>query len=106
MEVPDPMRVLQSIFGALPRKQTAGSVDGRPEELTEEVEFGGLSLQEFAAAKEDRGSAQPSDVHSYTVQSIEQCMCLRNPISSRNAHDVIQMAMRRRNSKTCTSQLL
>ncbi|TLD38826.1 Apoptosis-inducing factor 1 [Venturia nashicola] len=72
MEVPDPMRVLQSIFGAPPRKQMAGNEDGRPVELAEEVDFGGLSLEEFADKKEERGSTQSIDVHNYTVQSIEQ----------------------------------
>ncbi|KAE9965153.1 hypothetical protein BLS_007817 [Venturia inaequalis] len=72
MEVPDPMRVLQSIFGAAPRKQVAGIEGGRRVELAEDVDFGGLSLEEFADEKEDRASSQPSDVHNYTVQSIEQ----------------------------------
>jgi hypothetical protein len=81
MEVPDPMRVLQSIFGAPPRKQTAGNVHDRPEELIEDVDFGSLSLQDFAEEKEARRSAQPADVHSYTVQSIEQCMFVFNFLS-------------------------
>ncbi|QDS70648.1 hypothetical protein FKW77_000922 [Venturia effusa] len=72
MEVLDPMRVLESIFGAPSRRQVAGKENGRPVDLTEDVDFGNLSLEEFADAHEDRGSAQPSDVHSYTVQSIEQ----------------------------------
>lgn len=56
-----------------------GDGDDRPVELAEEVDFGNLSLEEFANEKEDRGSTQHSDVHSYTVQSIEQCMCLCIP---------------------------
>lgn len=69
MEVPDPIRVLQSIFGAPPRKQTAENTDGRPEELVEEVDFGSLSLEEFADEEKERNPVQPT-----AVQSIEQCM--------------------------------
>lgn len=83
----------------------AGNKDGRPVELAEEVDFGGLSLEEFADEKEDRGSTQPSDVHSYTVQSIEQCMLVFNiPVPLNRAYDVIQMAMRRTSLKIYTSQ--
>lgn len=76
MEVPDPIRVLQSIFGAPPRKQTAENADGRPDVLVDEVDFGGLSLEEFAHEEEERNLVQPS-----AVQSIEQCMSDCKPLA-------------------------
>ena len=76
--VPDPVHVLESIMGAPPRSLAAtngiasGSILGRPEEVDEDVDFGGLSLQAFAA----EAPAPISPVHTYSPQSVEECTCL------------------------------
>jgi len=76
--VPDPVHVLESIMGAPPRSLAAtngnasGNILGRPEEVDEDVDFGGLSLQAFAAET----PAPISSVHTYSPQSVEECTCL------------------------------
>jgi hypothetical protein len=63
-------------MGASLKKGNAADGQGeiRPEELCEDVDFGGLSLQAYAEESDRLGSARPTDVHSYTAQSIEECM--------------------------------
>jgi hypothetical protein len=81
--VPDPLQVLEAILGGPPRKPAAGKGDSagdvsRPEELVEEIDFGGLSLQDFAAAEVD--PIQPaSPVHTYSTQSVEECTSSPGP---------------------------
>lgn len=49
------------------------SVAGKPEVVVEEIDFGGLSLLEFANAK-DEVSVLPPTVDTYSAQSIDECM--------------------------------
>lgn len=67
-------------MGAPPRSAPAasgegGGVLGRPEQLDEHVDFGGLSLQDFVAEK-TAGRQPPTSVHTYSAQSVEECTCL------------------------------
>jgi hypothetical protein len=78
---PDPVQILASIMGGLPRKpltgddEKTGAVPQKPEEVIEHVDFGGLSLQDFAA--EAPKVQQPStSIHTYSAQSVEECTCL------------------------------
>lgn len=77
--VPDPVHVLEGIMGGPPRKpvplktSVIGVIPDKPEELDTSIDFGGLSLHEFAA----EGTPEPvaSPVHTYSAQSVEECMC-------------------------------
>jgi hypothetical protein len=44
----------------------------RPDEVVDDVDFGGLSLRDFAAA-DASGARQHSHVHAYSAQSVEEC---------------------------------
>ncbi|KAF2279277.1 Vps52-domain-containing protein [Westerdykella ornata] len=77
-DVPDPLQVLESILGGPPRKsavakekEVAASV-GRPDELVEEVDFGGLSLREYAAPGTADARHSHSPVHTHSAQSLEE----------------------------------
>lgn len=77
---PDPLQVLESIMGGPSRrpKTTNGDTSGgvqKPKEVVEDIDFGGLSLQDFAA-EEPVVRRQPTSVHTYSAQSVEECMCL------------------------------
>ncbi|KAI0575252.1 Vps52 / Sac2 family protein [Pyrenophora tritici-repentis] len=71
--IPDPVHVLESIMGGPPRSLAAtngnasGNIMGRPEEVDEDISFGGLSLQAFAAE-----TPAPNSVHTYSAQSVEE----------------------------------
>ncbi|RMZ70097.1 Vps52 Sac2 family [Pyrenophora seminiperda CCB06] len=71
--VPDPVHVLESIMGGPPRSLAAtdggaaGTILARPDEVDEDIDFGGLSLQAFAAEVK-----APSSVHTYSAQSVEE----------------------------------
>ncbi|KAF2193292.1 Sac2 family protein [Zopfia rhizophila CBS 207.26] len=76
--IPDPLQVLETILGGPPRKPSARKSEGisedapeRPEEVVEDVDFGGLSLQEFAPAAIPE-IRQTSPVHTYSAQSVEE----------------------------------
>jgi hypothetical protein len=85
LDVPDPLQVLQSILGGPPRKPAiakgfdAVEAAKRPDEVVEDIDFGGLSLHEFAAA-ETADTRHSSPVHTYSAQSVEECT------SSANSH--------------------
>ncbi|KAF1939803.1 Vps52-domain-containing protein [Clathrospora elynae] len=75
--VPDPMHVLESIMGGPPRQmvdaigESAGHIQTRPEAVEEDIDFGGLSLQVFAAqTATERKPTIP--VHTYSAQSVEE----------------------------------
>jgi hypothetical protein len=77
---PDPIQVLASIMGGLPRKPPTNSgekdqtVPQKPAVVIEEIDFGGLSLQDFAAeAPQDH--KRTTSVHTYSAQSVEECTC-------------------------------
>ena len=88
--VPDPVQVLEQIMGGPPRKPVTskgdrfGAIPSKPDELEVDIEFGELSLQAFVvqAAADTR---QSSTVHTYSAQSVEECMCLP-PTFCRFAH--------------------
>ncbi|KAF1913030.1 Sac2 family-domain-containing protein [Ampelomyces quisqualis] len=73
---PDPVQVLASIMGGLPRKPLTASGDKsevvaeKPEVVLEEIDFGGLSLQDFAEAPQE--DMRPTTVHTHSAQSIEE----------------------------------
>lgn len=78
-DVPDPLEVLHNIIGSHVRKSKASDerittleVVEKPEDVVENIDFGDLSLQAFAA-EGDAGAPPISDVHTYTAQSIEEC---------------------------------
>jgi hypothetical protein len=83
---PDPVQVLASIMGGMPRKPLVSSherdqaVPQKPEEVVEDIDFGGLSLQDFAA-EAPLEHKQTTSVHTYSAQSVEECMC--SPLASR-----------------------
>ena len=79
--VPDPVHVLESIMGGPPRRLVTanggmeGHTQAKPEEVEEDIDFGGLSLQDFVV--ESTRQRQPStSVHTYSAQSVEECTCL------------------------------
>lgn len=69
--IPHPLHVLEAIMGGPPRKSVTAGVEEqqRPEEVVDEIDFGGLSLHDFVAA----GQAD-TPVHTYSAQSVEECM--------------------------------
>jgi hypothetical protein len=86
---PDPVQVLASIMGGLPRKPLAGDdtsrvIPQKPEELVGDIDFGGLSLQDFAA-QAPAAQRQSTLVHTYSAQSVEECTS-SNPAFSLPAH--------------------
>jgi hypothetical protein len=87
---PDPVQVLASIMGGLPRKPLSGSgekeqdIPQKPEVVVDEIDFGGLTLHDFAA-QAPREQQQPTSVHTYSAQSVEECMC-SSLVSRRFAH--------------------
>lgn len=78
---PDPVQVLASIMGGLPRQPLPGNgekdqaIPKKPEVVVvEEIDFGGLSLQDFAAA-EPKENDRSTPVYTYSAQSVEECTC-------------------------------
>jgi hypothetical protein len=77
---PDPVQVLASIMGGLPRKPLAGDrekdeyIPQKPEVMVDVINFGGLSLHDFAA-EAPRERQQPTSVYTCSAQSVEECMC-------------------------------
>ncbi|KAJ4289007.1 Vacuolar protein sorting-associated protein 52 [Kalmusia sp. IMI 367209] len=76
LNVPDPLQVLESIMGGPPRKPVTIKVNGigvipdKPGEMETNIDFGELSLQDFAAADIPEPVASP--VHTYSAQSVEE----------------------------------
>ncbi|KAF1836464.1 Vps52-domain-containing protein [Decorospora gaudefroyi] len=75
--IPDPLHVLESIMGGPPRKSATANRDteahtrAKPAEVEADIDFGGLSLQDFVA--ESNIQRQPStSVHTYSAQSVEE----------------------------------
>lgn len=94
-DVPHPLQVLEAILGGPPRKPTVAKEDDdtavrrRPEEVVDEIDFGGLSLHDFVAA-DTPDARHSSPVHTYSAQSVEECTCFANPpcLHASHAHDV------------------
>lgn len=77
--IPDPLKVLETILGGPPRKNVSGQEGvtkgvpaARPVELVGDIDFRGLSLQAFAEADSD-ATQRVSRVHTYSAQSVEEC---------------------------------
>jgi hypothetical protein len=51
----------------------------QPEEMVQDVDFRGLSLQAFVDG-EEQDPMRSIDVHSYSARSIEECMSILLPI--------------------------
>ena len=75
----DPVDVLEKIIGG-PLKR--GEADGddqeevvieKPSELQEDIDFGGISLQEFARSQANNVSALDIEATQESVQSVEEC---------------------------------
>ena len=79
-DVPDPVQVLESILGAPLRTRATASAGvseerSKPEEVVQDIDFGGLSLQQFVEAKAP--TSQPSSpVHTRSAQTAEECTFL------------------------------
>ncbi|KAF2849673.1 Sac2 family protein [Plenodomus tracheiphilus IPT5] len=72
----DPLQVLESIMGGPPKRSNmrhgiAGDTVQRPAEVAEDIDFGTLSLREFAD-QETAEHQQSTSVHTYSAQSIEE----------------------------------
>jgi hypothetical protein len=83
---PDPVHILASIMGGLPRNPPANSGEReqtapqKPDAVVADIDFGGLSLQDFAAQAPPK-HRRTTSVHTYSAQSVEECMC--SPLASR-----------------------
>jgi hypothetical protein len=51
-----------------------GHVLEKPEQLDEDIDFQGLSLQDFVVDKPVERQP-PTSVHTYSAQSVEECTC-------------------------------
>ncbi|RMJ28893.1 Vps52 Sac2 family protein [Aspergillus sp. HF37] len=78
-DVSDPLEVLNGIIGKQ-TEETAGAETStpasnpevKPEQLVENIDFGGLSLQEFVAKEDDSRRILNSDVGAQTIQQFEK----------------------------------
>ncbi|KAF1992364.1 Sac2 family protein [Aulographum hederae CBS 113979] len=76
-DITDPLHVLHNIIGAPPRKtrrrsaQTTAQLAEKPAELVEDIDFGELDLEAFADVQ-DNIVRQPSNIHTYSVQSSQE----------------------------------
>ncbi|KAF2802931.1 Vps52-domain-containing protein [Mytilinidion resinicola] len=74
--VSDPLQVLEGILGAPPRRPVLSKGNGsasvppqKPAELVDDIDFGGLSLHEFA---QETTAQELAPVHTYSAQSVEE----------------------------------
>ncbi|EAW08322.1 putative GARP complex subunit (Sac2) [Aspergillus clavatus NRRL 1] len=78
-DVADPLEVLQSIIG----KQKGGTLEtaaatsvspqsGKPPTLVESIDFGGLSLEEFASQVDEPRTTSSTEVSAQTIQQFEK----------------------------------
>ena len=78
-DVSDPLEVLHRIIGrqageAPGVEATASSLDlkAKPEQLVDNIDFGGLSLQEFVTKEDESRRVLSSDVGAQTIQQFEK----------------------------------
>lgn len=78
-DIQDPIEVLNGITGKskedVPATENAGLVaqlDTKPERLVDDIDFGGLSLEEFVAKQDDTRTVMKSSVGAQTIQQFEQ----------------------------------
>ncbi|PLN84480.1 vacuolar sorting protein VPS52/suppressor of actin Sac2 [Aspergillus taichungensis] len=72
-DVADPLQVLDSILGKQRAEAEKDDLsDERPSRLVKDIDFGGLSLEEFAAQEETPRKIMNSDVGTQTLQQFEQ----------------------------------
>ncbi|KAF2708670.1 Sac2 family protein [Pleomassaria siparia CBS 279.74] len=74
--IADPLQVLEAIMGGSPRKPVVGkdhvgAIPTKPDKVAEEIDFGGMSLQDFAAAEMPQ-IRQSFPVHTFSTQSVEE----------------------------------
>lgn len=83
--VPDPLHVLEGIIGTPTRaKDLNGHTEGqplKPDQIVVDIDFNGLSLEDFAKRHDGSETNGAPDVDSYTVQSIEECTLLHGPFA-------------------------
>lgn len=77
--VADPLEVLNAILGKRKRENadadapaTTSVPEAKPTELVEDIQFEGLSLQEFVAKEDDLGKTSNNNAGSQTVQQFEK----------------------------------
>ena len=74
----DPVDVLEKIIGGS-LKRSEGDNDGeeavleRPSELLEDIDFGGLGLQEFASSESKNEPPLNAKAAQESIQSVEEC---------------------------------
>lgn len=105
--VPDPVQVLASIMGGTPRRPTNTNGNGeaayKPYELEADIDFGELSLHDFAEAAVSEQQRDTS-VHTYSAQSVEECTFVPYILVTLRS-SCLQTTRRKTSSKTCTSLL-
>src|SRR5436190_3832168 len=81
IDYPDPLEVLQTFLGSETKGLEKHELSGHDLDLAleGELDFGGLTLQEFA----EQGGPENGDVQSYVPQTLEECMYLYNHFSDR-----------------------
>lgn len=77
LDVSDPLQVLNGIIGkpngATPKADLASAQpEVKPEQLVEDIDFGGRSLQEYVAKEDESRRISTSDVGSQTIQQFEK----------------------------------
>lgn len=74
-------------MGGPPRERAVGipgdvyTQQEKPEELVADIDFGGLSLEAFAAG-DAVSQQQQTSVDTYSAQSVDECMSSTNAVQS------------------------
>ncbi|PYI00160.1 Vps52-domain-containing protein [Aspergillus ellipticus CBS 707.79] len=74
-DVTDPLEVLNGIIGKQSQREdssSASSIDGKPAELVEDIDFHGLSLEDFLDEEDEPRRTLTSDVGVQTIQQFEK----------------------------------
>ncbi|KAF2137149.1 uncharacterized protein K452DRAFT_278975 [Aplosporella prunicola CBS 121167] len=71
-DVPDPNKVLELLFDGPPKRNAPEESAEKPAEIVTDIDFGNLSLEAFAEAGREQQSWQPSHVHTYSTESVEE----------------------------------
>lgn len=76
--VQDPLNVLERIIGTPVTREalddTADHAIERPDTMVEDIDFSGLSLEDFANGASVRRDSIESEPRYYNAQSVEECM--------------------------------
>lgn len=76
IEVNDPLEVLNSIIGKKASEKPVETTSEKPSQLVESIDFGGLSLEQFALQGTETGGIVRSDDGA---QAIQQCTSTSSP---------------------------